>query len=319
MLPVLLLASSLQGQSPASFTSHNYPGATATYAYGINNKGQVVGSYHNPTDDLDHGFLYEAGIYTTIDPPNSDATYAYSINSLGQIAGTYDDTSTGYTKGFVYDGTSFSSYQYPSANTPFAAVNSSGQAVGFAVSLEESFSYNINTSQSTLSNWATIPGCPSYSSSSTDAQDINDSGLIVGNCPSGGFVYNGSSFTIVNDPGGASSITGISNSGLLVGEYFASDTDPGHGFFYNSGIFTDFEIPNASYTYPADVNDSGIVVGWYTDASGDHGFVTNAKFLDKCGAGKVSCGDPIDIGSGNVSETVVDYTTVGQNPLAVRV
>lgn len=34
--------------------------------------------------------------------------------------------------------------------------------------------------------------------------------------------------------------------------------------------------------------------------------------------GLSSCGDPIDIGSGNMYETVTDYTTVGQNPLVLK-
>lgn len=49
-----------------------------------------------------------------------------------------------------------------------------------------------------------------------------------------------------------------------------------------------------------------------------NGHWTNAKSLGiACGRpGAVACGEPIDIGSGNMFNQVDDYTTVGQNPLA---
>jgi len=37
------------------FTSFDYPGATSTFAWGINTRGDIVGSYLNP-DKSDHGF-----------------------------------------------------------------------------------------------------------------------------------------------------------------------------------------------------------------------------------------------------------------------
>ena len=39
--------------------------------------------------------------------------------------------------------------------------------------------------------------------------------------------------------------------------------------------FVSFDVPGASFTYPFDVNDSGVIVGRYDDANGTHGFVLN--------------------------------------------
>jgi probable HAF family extracellular repeat protein len=41
-----------------------------TEAYGINPSGQIVGRYQD-TDHNFHGFLFNQGSYTTLDPPRS--------------------------------------------------------------------------------------------------------------------------------------------------------------------------------------------------------------------------------------------------------
>jgi probable HAF family extracellular repeat protein len=55
--------------SGGSFTTLTVPGASQTYAYGINNAGQIVG-YYKGSDRMAHGFLLSGGSYTTIDLPN---------------------------------------------------------------------------------------------------------------------------------------------------------------------------------------------------------------------------------------------------------
>jgi probable HAF family extracellular repeat protein len=52
------------------FTTIDVPGATTTNARGINDSGQVVGTYVDSTGT--HGFLYTDGSFTTIDVPVVD-------------------------------------------------------------------------------------------------------------------------------------------------------------------------------------------------------------------------------------------------------
>ena len=56
-------------------------------AYGINDRGQVVGygSYNNSFEY--HAFLWENGIMTDLDTLGGKYTYAYDINNLGQAIG----------------------------------------------------------------------------------------------------------------------------------------------------------------------------------------------------------------------------------------
>jgi uncharacterized membrane protein len=65
------------------------PGSIFTIAYGINNKGQIVGAYGDPS--FPSMFLYSRGTYTTLsNPPGAGpGTYAVGINNKGEIAGYY--------------------------------------------------------------------------------------------------------------------------------------------------------------------------------------------------------------------------------------
>src|SRR5262249_34248037 len=95
-----------------------------TQPAGINDAGQIVGSYRNNSGT--HGFLYSAGTYTPIDNPvATTSTFAGDINATGQIVGGYDD------HGFLYSGGKFTTFDYPGArNTSPSHINASGQVVG---------------------------------------------------------------------------------------------------------------------------------------------------------------------------------------------
>ena len=60
--------------------------ASGTVAEGINAAGQIVGYYADSNDDY-HGFLYNGGIYTTIDDPGAFDTTAFGINKNGHVVG----------------------------------------------------------------------------------------------------------------------------------------------------------------------------------------------------------------------------------------
>ena len=65
---------------------------------GINNFGQIVGTYTSDDPIGRHGFLYQDGRYTSFLFPVSgrpDATIINGINDWGVIAGTFADYSWG--------------------------------------------------------------------------------------------------------------------------------------------------------------------------------------------------------------------------------
>ena len=73
-----------------AFTTIDVPGAVpgSTQAGGINNSGQIVGSFD--AGGTTHGFLDTGGSFTTIDVPGSSFTIANGINDARQIVGTFE-------------------------------------------------------------------------------------------------------------------------------------------------------------------------------------------------------------------------------------
>jgi hypothetical protein len=83
-----------------------YPGNTFTFPTGVDEKGNISGSYvlidsatGNPTST--HGFFLRHGVYTTYDVPRAGvmATSIGGMNEAGQITGCYADAKG--THGFI--------------------------------------------------------------------------------------------------------------------------------------------------------------------------------------------------------------------------
>ena len=72
-----------------TFTTIAVPGATSTDSttlHGINNAGQIVGTFQDSTGRL-HGFLDAGGTFSIIDMPGATYTKAFGINDAGHIVG----------------------------------------------------------------------------------------------------------------------------------------------------------------------------------------------------------------------------------------
>jgi uncharacterized membrane protein len=105
-------------------TSVGVPHSTA---YGINNAGQIAGSYLvvnsvSPINIGNYGFVSNPkdGIYTTLDDPlvfRSGSTSAQGINDGGQVVGSYNGFPNGpsVTHGFLYSGGSYATLDDPEA------------------------------------------------------------------------------------------------------------------------------------------------------------------------------------------------------------
>ena len=66
------------------------PGNTYTQALGINNAGQIVGSYLAGGSGSLIGYLFSGGTYTTFTGPSGSVlTSPTDINDAGQIVGSY--------------------------------------------------------------------------------------------------------------------------------------------------------------------------------------------------------------------------------------
>src|SRR6187549_3481598 len=64
------------------------PGARSSTAFGINARGDVVGTFVDQSF-VQHGFLLSKGEFTVIDFPGARGTIARGISPDGEIVGTY--------------------------------------------------------------------------------------------------------------------------------------------------------------------------------------------------------------------------------------
>jgi probable HAF family extracellular repeat protein len=126
----------------------------------------------------------------------------------------------------------------------------------------------------------------------TEAIGINDDGQVVGDYrdSSGrfhGFFWDAGLFLTFDVPFPEATTTGpsgINNVGQIVGFYLdnnVSDSFPNghvHGFLYDNGFFSSFDVPGASGgTLAFDINDHGQIVGVY----GDSDFVPHGFLLEE--------------------------------------
>lgn len=77
----------------------NAPNATTTLPKGINDAGQISGTWADASGKA-HGFFYDNGTWISFDHSGTNNTTVVGINGIGQTAGFYY-TSRG-THGFVY-------------------------------------------------------------------------------------------------------------------------------------------------------------------------------------------------------------------------
>ena len=104
-------------------------GAGLTAAFGVNNRGDVVGRYDD-AEGVTHGYLLRRGHYTTIDPPGSILTVPRGIDDRGRIVGDYRG-SDGVLRGFVLDARGYRDIEFPGSDqTAARGINVRTQIVG---------------------------------------------------------------------------------------------------------------------------------------------------------------------------------------------
>src|SRR5687767_14446719 len=84
---VLTLVAPVQAQE-REYSTIAPPGARSSTAFGINARGDVVGSFVDQ-NFVQHGFLLSKGELTTIDVPGARSTIARGISPDGEIVGSY--------------------------------------------------------------------------------------------------------------------------------------------------------------------------------------------------------------------------------------
>ena len=276
------------------FTTIDGPGVqNNTQASGINDAGQIVGTYTTTNLRATQGFLRDATGLTTIADPNApNSTFTSGINNAGQLVGFYSHNTTsvaGY-QSFLRDAAgNFTTIADPNAPlvTLAQGISNTGQIVGNYV-----VTSNLSTHgflRDAAGNFTTIND--PNATRGTYAQGINDAGQIVGYYLVGNGVGNGpplfqgflrdaaGNYTTIDDPNGMANSTeafGINDAGQIVGSY--RDSSGTHGFLRDAlGTFTTISDPSngSFYTFAQGINDAGQIVGSFVDFRNlsNHGFL----------------------------------------------
>lgn len=265
------------------------PGASSTTPFGLNDHGQIVGSYVDASGHT-HGFLDTTGRFTTLDAPGASSTVALGVNNLGQVVGNFVD-SAGVEHGFVEKLGQFTSIDAPGATaTSVTGINDKGQLVGndtpaTAARIRQDIFTEVAGQFSTIAvpGFADGPAAP-IGGTYLFADGISDQGWIAitaHNAPGTGsgaaFIDQGGQFTPIQPPGAALPpvVRGISSNGVVVGD-FNDSTGAQHGYVDVNGSFTTVDAPGGTWTDVSGINRGGEIVGMSIDSAGQtHGFVAH--------------------------------------------
>jgi probable HAF family extracellular repeat protein len=252
-----------------------FPGGSDSYAWGINNNGQVVGAALTASGDQ-HAFLYNGGMMIDLGTLGGSVSEAACINDRGQVAGD-SDTASGLPAGglaFLYSGgvmSDLGTLPFGSDSQAFG-INNSGQVVGraFAGGAYHAFLY----SGGVMHDLGTLGG------TWTQAAGINNSGQVVGfsntlgNQAQHAFLYSGGVMIDLGSLGGSiSQASAITESSQIVGASWTAGNSAEHAFVYAGGVMSDLnnDIGSSSGWTLQDalgINDNGQIVGYGTNPSG---------------------------------------------------
>jgi probable HAF family extracellular repeat protein len=249
-----------------------------SYAYGLNDRGQVVGNFLNSQRE-EHAYFFDGWIMHDLGTLGGHFSIAYDINAPGKIVG-YSLTGETDTLGWVHqafrsDGFSMQGMgsKWCSAN----AVNNAGQAVGEMIVASGAHHANIYKNQ-TITDLGTLDGLSSF------ALGINNSGHVVGKADSfvletgqpaiHAFLYSNGQmqdlgslgYACLTDDSGRKdcyerSIANDINSRRQIAGISTTASGQTHAFLMTKGSMVDLGTLGGRQSWAQAINDSGQVVG----------------------------------------------------------
>lgn len=246
-------------------------------------------------------------------PPGAVQVYVPQISNLGEVCGYYV-TASNQTQGYYKTlfGPEVAPVIDPNDNdhyTVLHGLNDEGTITG--VYTKTNVQHGLILENGVFTTYD-LPG-----SLATQLTAINDLGFILGNG------YNTLEYGFILASNGSVLVSGIDyknqntyaqglNLFLEVVGFSVDSSNNGWGYYRDpSGNMTAILPPGSVSTYPASINDLGVIVGYYKDSSGiEHGFTlrrgtTSYEIFDVPGATGTTIGGVNDLGwiSGHYQES----------------
>ena len=296
-------------------TTVHYPGSTSTAARGINNSGDIVGTYAcaaaciNPlTGEVSaagtHGFLLQDGIYTRLDVPavGRTQTIARGIGEHGIVVGHY--TAAGIQHGFAYfaghyvypidvPAELFDHPDSPARHTLPIRISPRGDIVGCfhegTATMTTMHGFLLRRGRFSVLSTPQYDGDTSTHDPDTMNNGVAPSGQVVGFYFDSGvsyvtdrrhaiaatFTFEGNLFTYAWDVNASGDIVGVRGDNLA--NTVGAPVNPRGFLRTKDGDYRTLEVQGALSTQVFGINDRRFIVGQYADATGTHGFVYRLK------------------------------------------
>lgn len=255
-----------------SITGLGTLGGSTSYAYSINNNGQIVGESDIAGNAATRAFVYTNGAMTNLGTlSGTSGSFAVGINNNGQIVGnSYSNAYTYnpnraflYTNGSMQDiGTLGGSSSYILGN----GINNSGQVVGISSTAGNAANHAFLYSNGSMSDLTASTGLGM-------AVDINDNGQIAGtNASSHAGLYSNGTVADLGTLGGLTSFsTDLNNNGQVIGSSYVAGNTNTHAFLYSNGSMIDLGAQPGMDSFALGINASGMVVGDFQVVPGQFG------------------------------------------------
>jgi probable HAF family extracellular repeat protein len=282
-------ASFANAQFKFKYCSIDYPAGYGTVTRGINERGQIAGSYADQYGNL-HAMLIQNDTFIPLAPTTvlgTEYSDAFKVNDRGDVVGEVCDSVACH--GFLLRNGVLTILDYPgAADTVAWGINNSGEIVGWWDVYDSSgnlYEHGFRWKDGNFSE-LTFPG-----SGDTYAIGNNDLDVVVGGWDSGptttseqGYAYWRGWWFSIEAPFPDVAYTqpnDINDFGLIVGEEYTPaewEAYLGHGFLAFGRQYIQLNFPDAAGTTAWGINSFGEMVGnWFDSNGGTHGWVVRRR------------------------------------------
>jgi probable HAF family extracellular repeat protein len=305
LLQVVLLAAPLTALAAPTYTVTVVGPANST-ASGINELGQVIGTFADPGSLSQYGFIAGAG-FINLGPVGGNSAPS-AINDSGAVVGHASGSASNFGVAFSEGpGGSMNFFNpFGGLHSQATGINNAGQIVGWGD--------DFTTNHSFLLSGGTVKDLGTLGGTWSEANAINNGGQVAGASTLAdenivhAYRYGYGGLTDLGTLGGSTSwAAGINDDGDITGFSTVDAAGHSHAFLYTHGAMTDLGTLGGDESDAAGINNLGQVVGRSSGLSfdGTHGFLFTGGVMHDLNA-------MIDPASGWTIVSAADINNSGQ-------